>query len=124
MQAQSRADHQPRHIVAACGHEVAHMALPVGCDGDGRWRRVAEGGGRWLPPRRCAGRLNCKTLARSDGSSANLLQTLVLTINGGGARPRGASARDRRPQTNTGLDMTELLAPRPSAAEQAEEDLQ
>jgi hypothetical protein len=42
MLAQSRAHPQSRHIVAVCGHDVAYLALPVGCDG--RWHRVLTRG--------------------------------------------------------------------------------
>ena len=52
--APSRADHQLRRVVTVSPHDLAHLALPRGCDDDGHERRVAEGGGRHLPPRRCA----------------------------------------------------------------------
>jgi hypothetical protein len=32
--------HQPRRVATVCPHELGHLALPRGCDGDGHGHRM------------------------------------------------------------------------------------
>jgi hypothetical protein len=130
--AHNRADYQPRHVVTVCPQELAHMALPIGCDGDAPWRRVLTWVGvgallAALPPAKLQD--NCKVGWCVGKPAANPGPYNQWRRP---ARPRATSVgapvgpyRLRLPAgRKSGLGMTDPLAPRPTAAEQVEGDRQ